>query len=79
MPDDGGERTGKAAGHGRQTVRGKNSHCEANGKYTKHRNLSITGLKGLEYKYSSNGLSKRRFKKKEKNNDQVGGWFDRNR
>lgn len=57
MQDDGGERTSKAAGHGRQTVRGKNSHCGTDGKYTGHRNISIPGLWELECNYRANGIS----------------------
>lgn len=44
----------------RQTVRGKNSHCGADGKYTEHRNISSPGLWGLEYNYRANGISNRK-------------------
>lgn len=44
----------------RQTVRGENSHCGADGKYTEHRNISIPGLWGLEYNYRATGISNRK-------------------
>lgn len=46
------------------------------GKYTKYRSISIPGLKGLEYNYSINGISKKRSEKR--NKDQVGGWYNKN-
>lgn len=48
----------------RQTVKGKNSHCGAAGKYAELGNISSPGLWGLEYNYRADGISNRKIKEK---------------